>query len=179
MDISKKYYGCFDPLPDRSSKPTAIIIHHTCTSTPRETRSALKKKGYSTHFEVDKDGSIYQYVDVMKIASHCQGVNSRVIGIDATHEKNKPFPEVQIKALQELVSWLCRELDIEQVVHTELKGIWPHSAINVTVCPNGLPVERLGITDLETVEAIGVLFSEALKEGKREALKKLIADFDL
>lgn len=179
IQIGKKFYGFFDPLPTRKAKPTAIIIHHSCTSTPEKTRKELKKKGCSTHFEVDTDGTIYQYVDVMKIASHCKGVNSHVIGIDATHVKDAPFPDVQINALNELVTWLCSEWNIEQVVHSEIKGIWPHRALGDTVCPQALPMERLGVTELETIEAIRALFTEAIKEGKRGQLEKLIADFGL
>ena len=108
MNINKKYYGCFDPLPKRPYKPTAIVIHHTCTKSPERTQKALKEKNYSTHFEVDMDGTIYQYADVNLTASHCCGVNSHVIGIDLTHLKDKPFPQVQVDAAKELVSYLCQ-----------------------------------------------------------------------
>ena len=146
MQINKTYMNCFSSqwIKKRTKKPTAIVIHHTCTKSPEKTKSALKCNGCSTHFEVDVDGTVYQYVDVMEIASHCGAPNVHSIGIDVTHLENAEFPKVQQKSVQELVSWLCSEWDIPQVVYLELEGIWPHCALGDTVCPNGFPMEILG-----------------------------------
>jgi len=46
MDISKKYYGCFDPLPDRSSNPTALVIHHVYSDTKRNPLASFRDKCY-------------------------------------------------------------------------------------------------------------------------------------
>lgn len=176
--INKKYYGCFDPLPKRPYKPTAIVIHHTCTKSPERTQKALKEKNYSTHFEVDKDGTIYQYADVNLTASHCCGVNSHVIGIDLTHLKDKPFPQVQVDAAKELVSYLCREYGILQVVHTTLEGIWPHCALGNTICPGGVDMAQFGVCHMDDIDAILALVDSVKQNGRldelREALKNAL-----
>lgn len=154
MQIDKSYIGCFNTdekkLAKRSHKPTAIVIHHTCTASPKKTRSALKAKGYSTHFEVDTDGHVYQYADIMEVACHCGSANVHAIGIDVTHMHKAAFPQKQVDAVKELVSMLCIEYDIPQVVHLVLEGIWPHLALGNTVCPDGFPMEELG--ELVTME---------------------------
>lgn len=137
------YMGCFKPLKKRSSKPTAIVIHHTCTRTPAATRHGLKKKGYSTHFEVDTNGMIYQYAYVMERCVHCGSANAYTIGIDVTHQKDAPFPIKQVTAVRSLVSWLCLLYGIPQDVHKSLSGIYPHKALASTECPQDFPMDEL------------------------------------
>jgi N-acetyl-anhydromuramyl-L-alanine amidase AmpD len=141
--LNTKYLGCFGGLHSRKNPATAIVIHHTCTKSPERTRSALKKNNYSTHFEVDTDGTIYQYADVNKICCHCGSANFCAIGIDVTHLSGADFPQVQVDAVNELVTWLCDEYNIPQEVHETLSGIYPHRAIGNTVCPQNFPMETL------------------------------------
>lgn len=142
MNIDKSYMGCFGTMKTKI-KPTAIVVHHTCTSNPKRTREALKKKNCSTHFEVDTDGTIYQYREENLMCSHCGSSNCHTIGIDVTHLESAEFPEVQIRALKQLVEYLCIKWDIPQVVHEQLSGIYPHMALGSTRCPDNLPMERL------------------------------------
>lgn len=139
--IDKTYLGYFGTK--HTFKPTAIVIHHTCTATPRDTRKRLEKKGYSTHFEVDQNGHIYQYMETRYKAAHVGSANCHCIGIDCTHLAGKPFPTAQVDAVRALVAWLCYDLGIPHEVHNELAGIYPHSAIGCTACPNGFPMEDL------------------------------------
>lgn len=151
IELNTKHLGCFGNLSKRS-KVNAIVIHHTCTKTPEKTRSALLKKGYSTHFEVDTDGTIYHYADVMRICSHCGSSNCYTIGIDVTHMEDAKFPEVQVAAVVRLVDWLCEKYNLSHEVQEKLKGILPHSALCNTKCPNGFPLDRLNIPDPPKVE---------------------------
>lgn len=141
--INDKYLGCFDNLKRRVKPATAIVIHHTCTSTPERTRKTLRSKGYSTHFEVDVDGTIYQYAEVNKICCHCGSANFCAIGIDVTHVSNADFPKVQIDAVKSLVDWLCEKCEISHEVHERLTGIYSHRAIGNTECPQNFPMEAL------------------------------------
>ncbi len=141
MNINREYLGCFDCA--RSMKPTAIVIHHTCTKTPKQTRSALQKRGLSTHFEVDVDGTVYQYTQTDKQCAHCNGANWHSIGIDVTHMANAPFPDVQVAAVRELVQFLCKELDIPLEIHETLSGVFPHRALCQTECPQAFPLSEL------------------------------------
>lgn len=142
-----EHMGCFGNLKKRSQAPTAIVIHHTCTASPAKTRRALMKKGFSTHFEVDTDGKIYQYADEMRICSHCRGANIYTIGVDITHLSKAEFPEIQVDAVCKLVDYLCEKWKIERVVNEErkqlLRGIFPHRALCNTACPQNFPMERI------------------------------------
>ena len=177
MQIDKSFLGCFNTdekkLSKRSHKPTAIVIHHTCTASPKKTRSALKAKGYSTHFEVDVDGHVYQYADIMEVACHCGSANVHAIGIDVTHMHKAAFPQKQVDAVKELVSMLCIEYDIPQVIHLVLEGVWPHLALASTVCPDGFPMEELGelvTPDRDEVVLFGQMLDIALENGKESEL---------
>lgn len=139
MKIDKTYMGCFGSMKTRL-KPTAIVIHHTATSSPKRTREALIKKGYSTHFEVDKDGTIYQYRETDLMCSHCGSANCHSIGIDCTHLEGKEFPIEQLQAVRELVEYLCAQYNIPQVVHEQLSGVYPHRALGSTQCPDSFPM---------------------------------------
>lgn len=147
--INKDYLGCFGTQKIKI-KPKAIILHHTCTSSSKRTRRVLQSKNYSTHFEVDKDGTIYQYREENLKCSHCGSANTYTIGIDATHLEHAEFPEVQIEALKALVKYLCEKWNIPHELHENfsgpminLSGVYPHRAIGNTKCPDNLPLEKL------------------------------------
>ena len=137
--IDTRFLGIFGRTKTLSA--TAIVIHHTCTACAEATRRALRKKDYSTHFEVDRDGTIYQYMSTKHMASHCGSANCHAIGIDVTHPKDADWPDVQLEAVRWLVGFLCRELDIPCEVHRELRGIYPHKALGCTECPQDFPME--------------------------------------
>lgn len=181
LKINTQYLGCFDTKDKKLSKrhhnPNAIVIHHTCTRNPEKTRSALIKKGYSTHFEVDVDGTVYQYADEMRVACHCGSANIHTIGIDVTHMENAPFPQVQVDAVKELVSSLCAKWGIPQIVHTQLEGIYPHKAVGNTDCPNGFPIEKLGeliTTERDEVALAKQMIGIALENGRAAEITKLM-----
>ena len=135
MNIDKSYLGCFGKM-RTTIKPVAIVIHHTATANPKRTREALKKKNCSTHFEVDTDGTIYQYREENLMCSHCGSSNCHCIGIDVTHLTGAEFPEAQMKSVRQLVQYLCAKWNIPLEVHETLSGIYPHRAIGNTQCPD-------------------------------------------
>ncbi len=96
--------------------------------------------GNSGHYYIDRDGSIHQYVDVLRVAHHVRGFNPRSIGIelvntgrypdwlDSRHQAmDEPYPQTQIDALIALLRglpvqlpalrWIAghEDLDTEQV----------------------------------------------------------------
>lgn len=197
IEINRDYYDCFDKLKKRK-KPTAWVIHHTCTTTPAKTRKALKDKGCSTHFEVDVDGTIYQYADVMQMTCHCGSPNVHTVGIDVTHPADAKWPEVQIKAVESLVDWLCETYGLSHEVHEKLEGGWPHKALGQTACPQDFPMQRLNKPDIkpketqfdcecqcdeledeedfDLIQRIRQLMFTALADGQRENLKEMLKD---
>lgn len=134
IKINKDFMGCFGKA-TRHIKPVAIVIHHSCTKSSERTRSVLKDKNCSTHFEVERDGTIYQYREENYMCSHCGSSNCHTIGIDITHLNGAEFPAVQINALIELLHYLCDKWDIPYIVRDSLSGIYTHRAIGDTECP--------------------------------------------
>ena len=143
LHINKDYMGCFGEMRKRLT-PRAIVIHHTCTRTPKGTRATLKTSNCSTHFEVDKDGTIYQYRECNLQCSHCGSNNFHCIGIDVTHMEGAEFPAAQVAAVRELVLYLCAAYNIPCTVYDDLPaGIYSHRAIGNTKCPDNFPLEAL------------------------------------
>jgi N-acetyl-anhydromuramyl-L-alanine amidase AmpD len=84
--------------------------------------------GKSAHFCVDRDGTVYQYVEISDTSWHASAVNSSTVGIehvaltkvtaDLLNSKNHtsleemPATPEQYAASAELVAWLCKTLNI-------------------------------------------------------------------
>lgn len=176
IKIDKTHMGCFGKQ-DKKIEPKAIVIHHTATTSPKRTRKALMNKGCSTHFEVDKDGTIWQYREEDRMCSHCGSANIHAIGIDVTHMEHAKFPPEQVRAVQDLVEYLCDKWKIPHVVNETLSGIYPHRALGNTVCPDNFPMDYLNYkeftaymsdTPIEVQNGVtkdfdGYLFGRALK----------------
>jgi|TARA_Y100000310_G_scaffold192426_1_gene192394 hypothetical protein len=62
--------------------PTLIVTHWDATLSAKHCFNILKKRKISSHFVIDNDGTIYQFVDTNHIAWHARGVNHTSIGID-------------------------------------------------------------------------------------------------
>ena len=142
--------------------PSLIVVHHSETRSATSTQQVLRARGLSTHFEVEKDGTVYRYLNPATcVAWHCGGgINSRSIGIDVTHMgAGADFPEVQVQALRSLVQYLCGEFGIPLVVapdgwkaerdsHNRAQlipgvGVYRHRNLAATICPAGLPLEQV------------------------------------
>lgn len=113
LPINYDYDGSL-PSRARIEPPSVIILHHTDTDTAAITRRVLKNRKLSTHFEVEKDGTIYRYLDPRtQTAFHAGSRNSQSIGIDVTHRAGAPFPAVQVEAVHRLVRSLCAEFGLQ------------------------------------------------------------------
>ncbi len=66
----------------RTRKPNMIVTHWDATTSAEKCKRVLQARNISTHFCIDNDGIIYQYVDTNNIAWHAGGVNKYSIGID-------------------------------------------------------------------------------------------------
>jgi len=141
----------------RRGMPKYIVIHHAVCPTTTCTYGTLKQRGLSTHYEVDKDGGILEYVNPADVAWHAgSGFNGRSIGIDLTG-KGEESTAAQKASLQSLVTRLCQAFSIPQVVAPDgVKfknddeiinlgiGIVRHRNVKATGCPGGFPMEILG-----------------------------------
>lgn len=144
----------------RHTPPSVIVVHHSETKSADDTLRILRARGFSTHYEVDRDGKVREYLNpVQFVAWHCGGgINARSIGIDVTHYGSQDFPAAQVAALKALVALLCEQFGIPQVVapdkylgrdeHNRAHllpgvGIYRHRNLASTVCPAGLPLEAV------------------------------------
>jgi len=106
-----------------------VVIH--CTETP-DLASARQfgervlyasGTGNSGHYYIDRDGRVYRYVSLQRVAHHVRGYNPRTVGIelintgrwprwyDSDHQGMlEPYPEAQVGALIALLQQLRSEL---------------------------------------------------------------------
>jgi len=80
--------------PHADRKPTMIVTHWDAALSAKSCFNILKRRGVSSHFVIDNDGTIYQLVDVNDVAWHAGKVNSKSIGIDfsnAYYEKYQKY----------------------------------------------------------------------------------------
>jgi len=66
-------------------KPKKIVTHWDVCLSADSCRKVLQKRGISTHFVIDNDGTIVQLVDTNDIAWHARGANNFSIGIDLSN----------------------------------------------------------------------------------------------
>ena len=110
---------------ERSEPISMIVLHYTALPTCEDALTILSSPTnpagrVSSHYLVDRDGTIYQMVDESKRAWHAgagswrelDDVNSRSIGIEIVNigldaeGKREPFPDAQIDA----VIALCKDI---------------------------------------------------------------------
>jgi hypothetical protein len=105
-------------------KINGVVIHHTATSNPVSTFRVLKERGLSTHFEIDKEGTVWQYADpVTDWAFHAGDQNKYKIGIDLTGPSFRP---IQYDILAQLIKTLAKEIGFEiKVYDWSQKGFQP------------------------------------------------------
>jgi hypothetical protein len=66
-------------------KPKMIVTHWDATTSAEKCKRVLQARNISSHFCIDNDGVIYQYVDTNHTAWHAGKVNRHSIGIDFTN----------------------------------------------------------------------------------------------
>jgi len=89
--------------------------------------------GIGYHFVIDADGNVYQVNDLETIAAHVYKHNAESVGVCLIGEftKGAEPPDVQRRALAELLAWLC------PMVSVPLERVWGHKtfANQNTTCP--------------------------------------------
>lgn len=136
-----------------------IVVHHSDTKTVDGMVRALNaapKKNKSTHYSVDKDGTIREHVDPWAhVTWHCVGANMYGIGLDVIHKHGESFTPEQVASLGTLLRWLCTAFGLPQVVapgRVKLAkgaqlakqpwGVCGHGDIQATLCPDGAPIAQ-------------------------------------
>lgn len=139
-----------EDLESRRNDDIKLVVIH-CTELPDLAMARIwgekelypeTRTGNSGHFYIDRDGSIEQWVPLNRVAHHVRGFNPQSIGIElvntgrypdwfrASHQHMpEPYPDLQIKALVDLLSYLQTELP-------RLKKIAGHEDLDTGVIPS-------------------------------------------
>lgn len=84
-----------------------VCIHHTDTETGDKARATLKKKNYSTHFIIEKNGDTTVELPLDKRAAACVGLNKWMWQIDVVGRLHINEPTgPQLLALENLIKLL-------------------------------------------------------------------------
>jgi len=78
-------------------KPRMIVTHWDATTSAEKCKRVLHARKISTHFCIDNDGVIYQYVDTNNIAWHAGGVNKYSIGVDFSNAYYTKYNNYYVK----------------------------------------------------------------------------------
>jgi len=151
--IKSEEWGALKPKCTYDKNPyiSAIIIHHTATSNTYEDAKQVIRSiqsyhmytrgwcdiGY--HFIIDKDGKIYEGRPIWAVGAHVKGHNIGNIGVAllGNYDEAKPN-EKQLKALINLLTWLCIKYNIP------IENIKGHKDYNpATKCPGKYLYEKL------------------------------------
>jgi N-acetyl-anhydromuramyl-L-alanine amidase AmpD len=117
---------------DLTIEPRVIILHYTDGGSADATRAyfdaprieaargALARAGavnVSSHFLVDRDGTVYQLQPATRFARHCIGMNHIAIGIENVGDDAKyPLTDAQVAADAALVRMLVQRYPITHLL---------------------------------------------------------------
>lgn len=128
---------------DLTIAPVVIVLHYTGGGSAKATRNyfdrtkieagrkELAKAGavnVSSHFVVDRDGTIYRLQPETQFARHCIGLNHLAIGVENVgDEKQYPLTRSQVDANAALVRDLARRFPITHLLgHHEVMQFRDH-----------------------------------------------------
>ena len=129
---------------DLAIEPRVIVLHYTDGSAAKgtleyfdnvrieESRRDLLRAGavnVSSHFVVDRDGTIYQIQPETQFARHCIGLNHIAIGIENAGDGSKyPLTDAQVAANIALVRYLASKFPITHLLgHYEVMKFRSHA----------------------------------------------------
>jgi N-acetyl-anhydromuramyl-L-alanine amidase AmpD len=129
---------------DLAIDPQVIVLHYTAGGSAKATRDyfdnvrieAARKDiaragavNVSSHFLVDRDGTIYRLQPETRFARHCIGVNHIAIGIENVGDEAKwPLTDAQVDADAALIRDLVRRFP-------KIKHLWGHQEVTRTHPP--------------------------------------------
>ena len=128
---------------DLEISPRAIVLHYTAGGSAKGTRAyfdnvrieaarvELARAGavnVSSHFLVDRDGTIYRLQPETRFARHCIGLNHVAIGIENVGDEDKfPLTDAQVVADAALVRDLAHRFRITHLLgHYEVMRFREH-----------------------------------------------------
>jgi len=131
IPVNYNYLGQYNHGEARlSSEVNLIVLHHTGGNDLNGALEALKKRGLSAHYVVDRNGEVYYLVDEKYIAYHVKGgFNRNSIGIEIvnTGNSNDDYSEAQYSSIKEILRALTKKYNLQyndNIIkgHYELEG---------------------------------------------------------
>ncbi|HEX5059470.1 MAG TPA: peptidoglycan recognition family protein [Kofleriaceae bacterium] len=127
---------------DLAIDPKVIVLHYTGGNSAKATRTyfdnvkieAARKElarggavNVSSHFLVDRDGTIYRLQPETRFARHCIGLNHVAIGIENVGDDKHPLTDAQVAADAALVRELAHRFHITHLLgHYEVMRFRDH-----------------------------------------------------
>ncbi len=116
------------------NKVTAIAVHYVGNpnTTAMQNRNYFNQEGVtvSSHFIVGLEGEVVQCVPLDEISSATNHRNRDTISIEVCHpDATGRFSEKTYASLVRLVTWLCRELELDQT------NLLRHYDVTGKLCP--------------------------------------------
>ena len=142
LEYMKEHHGLNQKTPKIT--PKIIVLHYTAGGTVESNfkyfnnlylenqRSTLKNQSplnVSSHFIIDRDGTIYQLVDPEMFARHTIGLNYCAIGVENIGSKSQPLTDKQVEANEELVRYLEKKYPIEYLIGHSEYGVFRNSEL--------------------------------------------------
>jgi N-acetyl-anhydromuramyl-L-alanine amidase AmpD len=129
---------------DLAIEPRVIVLHYTGGGSAKGTRSYFDnvevegarkelaragKVNVSSHYVIDRDGTIYRLQPETRFARHCIGLNHLAIGIENVgDEKKYPLTDAQVAANAALVRDLAARFQITHLLgHHEVMRFRSHA----------------------------------------------------
>jgi N-acetylmuramoyl-L-alanine amidase len=139
IDYLKRRHDLVQKTP--TITPTMIVLHWTASRTLMGTYNAFNKSilpsdrkaiagasslNVSSHFLVDRDGTIYQLLPDTTFARHVIGLNYCAIGIENVGSNDFPLTKAQLFANEKLIRYLAKKYPIQYLIghyeHTLFKN---------------------------------------------------------
>lgn len=139
LDYLKRRHNLIQQAP--TIIPKMIVLHWTASRSLMGTYATFNKSilpssrkalvnasslNVSSHYLVDRDGSIYQLLPDTVFARHVIGLNYCAIGIENVGSDNYPLTRAQLFANEKLVRYLTKKYNIQYLIghyeHTWFKN---------------------------------------------------------
>ncbi|WP_215223237.1 N-acetylmuramoyl-L-alanine amidase [Echinicola shivajiensis] len=140
LEYLEEHYGLVQEEP--SIVPKMVVLHWTAIPNLERSYDAMNpvhlpgsrtaiasasSLNVSSHYLIDRDGTIFRQLPDTIMARHVIGLNHCAIGVENVGSAKEPLTKAQLKANEELVRHLKRKYDIEYVIgHFEYTAFENH-----------------------------------------------------
>lgn len=133
LEYLKNRHGLIQSTPNIN--PTMIVLHYTGKGTAnsiyqyfnqnkiekgRKLNGDQSELNVSSHYVIDRDGTIYRLVPDTMFCRHIIGLNYCAIGVENIGSKDQPLNDKQVEANVRLIRYLTKKYGIKYVIgHSE------------------------------------------------------------